>query len=144
MKEITKRSNCPVSFCLDFIGDKWSLLIIRDMILDGKTTFGEFLDSPEHIATNILTTRLKMLEAERIIGKYSIPGKIRTGYCLMPKGIDLIPLITEMSLWGANHSNNIGKEAFLAAIRKDKNAVNKELTDKLIRRYEDIQDKVIA
>ncbi len=81
MKEVKTRSECPISFCLDFFGDKWSLLIIRDMILNDKTIFGDFLNSDESIATNILTERLKMLEAEGFVIKYPVPGKARAGYC---------------------------------------------------------------
>lgn len=143
MKEVIQRSNCPISFCLDFIGDKWSLLIIRDMILEQKTTFGDFLASDEHIATNILTARLKMLESEGFVIKYPLEGKIRSGYCLTPKGIDLVPLITEMLLWGSKYSNTKPLIAIVTAIKKDKNTVNKELTARLTKKYQATQNRSI-
>ncbi|WP_306350538.1 winged helix-turn-helix transcriptional regulator [Flavobacterium sp. '19STA2R22 D10 B1'] len=100
MKEINKRSDCPISFSLDFLGDKWTLLIIRDLILAGKSNFGEFLKSEESIATNILTDRLKMLEAQGFVLKYPVKNKMRYGYCLTERGISLIPIILEMAVWG--------------------------------------------
>lgn len=135
MKEIKKRSECPVSFSLDFFGDKWTLLIIRDIVLHGKHTFGEFLQSGEGIATNILTDRLKMLEEEGFIMKYPVAGKARTGYCLTEKGTTIIPIVVELALWGVSqHNNNLQKE-LTAALRKDKAGVIKELSSKHLQLY---------
>lgn len=144
MKAVEKRSDCPISLCLDFVGDKWSLLIFRDMILDGKATYGEFLESDEHIATNILAARLKMLEQEGFIIKYSLEGRARTGYCLTKKGIDLIPVITEMSLWGAQYSRTNMRKELMAALRKDKDAVIKQLTEELTKKYQAVRKNAIA
>lgn len=130
MKDISQRSTCPVSFSLDFFGDKWTLLIVRDMILKGYTTFGDFQQSDEGIATNILTDRLKMLEKHGFIIKYPLAGKARTGYCLTEKGISLIPVVIELALWGSHFDStedtlNIspkiesGKEAYINQLKKE-------------------------
>lgn len=142
MKKIKKRSECPVSFCLDLFGDKWTLLIIRDMILDDKTTFGDFLNSNESIATNILTDRLKMLETEGFVLKYPLEGKARTGYCLTEKGISLIPVVIEMAQWGAAQNANGYKKEFGIQLRTDKPGVMKELATKLTKRYTTIKESM--
>jgi len=94
------RSSCIIASALDLIGDKWSILIIRDMLLDKKTTFKEMFASKEGIASNLLSTRLKMLESLEIITKRKLPeNKKENIYLLTEKGIDLTPLILEMVLW---------------------------------------------
>lgn len=94
------RSNCPVNFGLENFGDKWSLLIIRDMVFWGKRTYGEFLKSDEGIATNILAARLVSLEKEGIVSKSPHPvDKRKEIYSLTEKGLDLIPLLVEIVAW---------------------------------------------
>jgi len=97
------RSTCPLSSFLDIIGDKWSLLIIRDLFI-GRNTYSEFLKSPENISTNVLVDRVKKLIAMKIITfeRDQNDKKIKY-YKLTKKGIDLFPIITEMSLWSRNH-----------------------------------------
>ena len=135
MKEITKRSECPISFSLDFLGDKWTLLIIRDIVLNGKYTFGDFLQSAEGIATNILTNRLKMLEEEGFIMKYPVAGRARIGYCLTERGVTIIPIVIEMALWGASQIKSDLKKELTVALRKDKAGVIKQLTSKHLQIY---------
>ena len=98
------RSYCPQNLALEVIGDKWVLLIIRDMMIEGKRYFREFLQSKEGIASNILSNRLKMLEAEGII-KYQADTahqqKIR--YSLTEKGIDLLPILMANTLWSLKY-----------------------------------------
>lgn len=104
MKKITRRSKCPISSTLDIVGDKWTLLIVRDLMFDGKKTYGEFLKSREKIATNILADRLQVLETHGIVEKKAFPGnKTKNLYELTPKGIDLLPLLFEILLWGDKH-----------------------------------------
>ena len=92
---------CPISSTLDILGDKWALLIIRDLMFKGKKTYGEFLRSEEKIATNILADRLLILEKNGIVEKRAFPGnKVKNLYRLTPKGIDLMPTLLEMILWG--------------------------------------------
>lgn len=98
--EINFRSSCPISSALDLVGDKWSLLILRDIMFSGKRTFGEFASSPEGIATNILSDRLKNLEKSGIIAKGKLHDNKKTNiYSLTDKGITFLPLLVEVILW---------------------------------------------
>jgi DNA-binding HxlR family transcriptional regulator len=95
------RSGCPISSTLDVVGDKWSLLIIRDMLLKHKKTFKEISDSDERIAPSILSARLKLLESYKLISKTKLPENRKENiYLLTEKGIRLTPIIIEFSLWG--------------------------------------------
>jgi DNA-binding HxlR family transcriptional regulator len=94
------RSECPICSGLDVVGDKWSLIIIRDMLLLGKKTFKEFSESGEKIATNILTSRLKKLTDFNIIVKVKAKHNKKSNiYILSEKGIRLTPLIAEIAIW---------------------------------------------
>lgn len=97
------RSTCPLSNVLDLIGDKWSLLIIRDILIK-RDTYSKFLESPEKIATNVLVDRLKKLQEYGIIGFRRDPNdkKIKY-YYLTESGIDLYPMMVEMMLWSKKH-----------------------------------------
>jgi DNA-binding HxlR family transcriptional regulator len=102
------------------LGDRWSLLILRDMMLRGFRTYKEFLGSGEGIATNILADRLRKLEADGMITIERDPADRRKlTYLLTAKGIDLAPVLTEMVLWAARHEE-IGNQALVRQIRKDK------------------------
>lgn len=105
MNECAPRSDCPINYLLEIVGDKWSLLIIRDMLLNAKSSYGEFLASDEKIATNILASRLTSLENAGLITKNPDPeNKKKYVYSLTEKGLDLIPLYIEIILWSAKHS----------------------------------------
>ena len=98
------RSGCPVSLGLDIFGDKWTLLIVRDLMFRGKRHFREILASDEHISSNILTDRLKLLLAEGIIAKTEDPShKQKVVYSLTEKGIDLLPILVQISTWSYKH-----------------------------------------
>ncbi|HZE85089.1 MAG TPA: helix-turn-helix domain-containing protein [Puia sp.] len=98
------RSGCPVNVTMEVFGDKWSLLIIRDIMFEGKRHFRELLQSEEKIASNILTDRLNMLEREGIIKKSPDPGhKQKYIYTLTSAGIDLLPIIVEIGGWSIRH-----------------------------------------
>lgn len=100
METSKKRSECPVSCSLDIFGDKWSLLIIRDLMFSNKCTYNDFLKAGEGIATNILATRLKGLEENGLIEKLAHPdSKAKNLYKLSDKGIDLLPIIMEIYIW---------------------------------------------
>ena len=95
------RSLCPIASTLDILGDKWSLVLIRDMLVKEKKTFKEFSSSEEGIATGILASRLKLLESFGLITKRKLPdNKKENIYLLTEKGIDLAPIIIEVTLWG--------------------------------------------
>lgn len=100
-----RRSDCPVNFAVEALGDKWSLVILRDIIFWGKKTYGEFLRSDEHIATNILANRLEYLEREGLISKSPDPNDKRKDiHSVTEKGIGLVPMFIEMIAWSAgNH-----------------------------------------
>ena len=94
------RSDCPVNFGLEAFGDKWSLLIVRDIVFWGKKTYGDFLRSDEGIATNILASRLAQLEKEGLLKKTPFAGdKRKDTYSLTEKGMELIPLLVEIVAW---------------------------------------------
>ena len=99
-----RRSGCPVSIALETFGDRWSLLIIRDLMVRGFHTFKDFLESGEGIATNILSDRLKKLEAAGIIQAEAEESDARRlNYWLTEKGIDLAPVVLDLLLWSARH-----------------------------------------
>jgi len=135
MKQVKRRSDCPLSFALDIFGDKWSLLIVRDIMFRGKTSYGEFLKSEEHIATNILADRLALLESAGIIEKTSdTKDKRKDIYTLAQKGIDLLPSLIEITLWSAKYDPKTATpKEFLARARKDKTALIKEIKANLKR-----------
>ena len=98
------RSKCPLSCSLDIFGDKWSLLILRDMIFEKKNTFKDFISSEEKIASNILSARLKKLEKFGLISKNSnIQNRKIRIYKLTDSGLELIPTILEITIWGKNN-----------------------------------------
>ena len=102
------------------LGDRWSLLIIRDLMLFGPRTFKDFLASYERIATNILAARLRRLESYGIITSQPHPGDRRKlNYLLTGKGIDLAPVLSEMVLWAARHEKT-ENQGLIRALRKDK------------------------
>jgi DNA-binding HxlR family transcriptional regulator len=99
-----RRSGCPVNFAVETLGDKWSLVILRDMIFWGKKTYGEFLRSDEKIATNILAGRLEYLEKEGLITKKPDEKDRRKDiYSVTEKGIELVPMFIEMIAWSAGN-----------------------------------------
>lgn len=108
MKKNIPRSDCPISFALDFLGDKWSLLVIRDLIFDKKRFYKDFLQSKEGIATNILSDRLKKLEKAGLITS-RVYEKLKTQkeYTLTQKGKDLIPVLVEIIIWSAKHKDGL-------------------------------------
>ncbi len=96
----TIRSGCPVSLGLDIFGDKWTLLIVRDLMFNGKRHFRELLASDEGISSNILADRLKMLLAEGVITKAGDPSHAqKVIYSLTEKGIALLPILVQISEW---------------------------------------------
>ena len=117
-----KRSDCPISCSLDIWGDKWSLLIIRDLIFSKKCRYTDFLKSTEGIATNILATRLQALEENKIIEKSDDPESKSKGYYkLTQRGIDLLPILIEIHLWSEKYfpiPEDIKK--ILIEVKKDK------------------------
>ena len=118
-----------MTFALDRMGDKWSLLIVRDLMFRGRKTYGDFLNSGEGIATNILADRLKCLEAEGIIKKSRDPdNRRRFLYKLTGKGHDLAPVLLEMMRWSARHDRDTGApHAFIQRLENDMEGLLKDV-----------------
>ena len=133
MLKSKKRSDCPVSSSLDIWGDKWSLLIIRDLMDANECTYGDFLKAPEGIATNILASRLQALEENEIIEKLDHPeSKAKVLYRLTRKGIDLLPVMIEINLWAEKYFPiPADRKAMLREVKKDKTAFIKSMTKEL-------------
>ena len=101
MRRTDRRSDCPVNFAVQLLGDSWSLLVVRDLMFKGKRTYAEFAQSEERISTNILADRLRSLGEAGLVRKQ---GRGRgTRYSLTEKGIDLLPVLVDMILWSARH-----------------------------------------
>ncbi len=123
MKKTKKRSDCPISCSLDVWGDKWSLLIIRDLMFAKQCTYGDFLKAEEGIATNILASRLQALEENKLIEKLDHPdSKAKVLYRLTRKGIDLLPIMIEINLWAEKYYSPLpeDRKAMLKEVKKDK------------------------
>ena len=125
-----RRSGCPLNASVEMLGDRWSLLIIRDMMLLGRRTFKEFLGSYERPASNILADRLRRLEAYGIIRAEPDPSDGRKLiYLLTPKGMDLAPVLTEMVLWAGKHEET-ENQVLLQRIKRDKVKFLEEITQR--------------
>jgi DNA-binding HxlR family transcriptional regulator len=116
-----RRSGCPVSISLETFGDRWSLLIIRDLMVRGFRTFKDFQGSGEGIASNILADRLRKLEAAGIIAAGPEEGdRRRVNYRLTGKGIDLAPVLLELLIWGAKHERTGAPCGVVAEMERDR------------------------
>lgn len=127
------RSGCPVSISLDLFGDRWSLLIIRDMMVRGLRTFSQFQCSGENISTNILADRLRHLESAGIIVAERAAEDARSiHYHLSPKGIALAPVMLELFIWAAHHESTGAPPAFVEQMEQNREAILAET----LRRWE--------
>ncbi len=118
------RSGCPVCISLERFGDRWSLLIIRDLMVRGYRTFREFQNAGEGIATNVLANRLRKLIAHGIITAEPASEDRRSNhYRLTPKGIALAPVLLELLVWAARHEETAAPCAFVDQMEKDRAAV---------------------
>jgi DNA-binding HxlR family transcriptional regulator len=129
------RSECPLNASVEMLGDRWSLLIIRDMMLRGARTYKEFMECYEGIATNILADRLRKLIAYGIITTEADPSDGRkVTYLLTEKGIDLAPVLTEMVLWAAAHEDT-GNQHLVRQMREDKEKVIAAVRQRWVNRH---------
>lgn len=119
-----RRSGCPVSISLEMLGDRWSLLLIRDMMVRGYRTFREFQNAGEGIASNILTDRLRRLQADGIVTTEPAEEDGRSiHYRLTAKGIALAPVLLDMLIWGAEHEETGAPCAVIAQMAANREAV---------------------
>lgn len=128
MKKVKRRSDCPINFALEIFGDRWTLLIVRDLMFRDKMYYGDFLQSEEKIATNILADRLEILERAGIIKKsQDVKNKTKYIYSLTSKGLDLTPVLIEIVLWSAKYDpKTAAPKEFVEEARTNK--------DKMIKR----------
>jgi DNA-binding HxlR family transcriptional regulator len=117
-----RRSNCPVACALDLLGDKWTLIVLRDLMMVRKRYFQELLEGNEGIATNILASRLKMLEAAGLITRRTDPDQARRViYSPTAKALDLLPVLIELIRWSMKYSpGSAVPEEFLRRLGKDR------------------------
>ena len=117
----SRRSDCPISVSLDIFGDRWSLLVIRDLMFKGGESFKDFLGAEEGIASNVLSDRLKRLETHGLIERRRHPDDARMQrYRLTGKGLDLAPVLVEMILWAAKHERTAAPPAVVKLMRKNR------------------------
>lgn len=117
------RSGCPLNYGLEIFGDKWSLLIIRDLVFFDKHYYSEFLASAEGISTNILADRLLMLEKVKLVRKEKDPQhKQKVIYYLTEKSIDLLPIIWEIWQWAEKYADYLEpeREQVLGSAKQDR------------------------
>ena len=100
----SRRSGCPISLALEVFGDRWTLLIIRDLMFAGKRHFRELLHSDERIASNILADRLNMLVEQGVVTRSGDPShRQKAVYRLTKKGVDLLPVLAQIGIWSRRH-----------------------------------------
>ena len=127
-RKALRRSGCPVSLSLERFGDRWSLLIVRDLMVRGYKTFKDFQNSGERIATNILADRLQKLETTGIITTEVEPGDgRRVNYRLTEKGIDLAPVLLELLIWGGHHEQTAASCAVIERMARNREHVLAEV-----------------
>jgi DNA-binding HxlR family transcriptional regulator len=128
------RSHCPINYAQEVFGDKWSLLIIRDLMFKGKKYYNEFLNSDEKISTNILANRLGKLEKSGLITKrLDVENNSRKVYSLTQKSIDLLPMLLEMIAWAAKYDDQTGTpQEFINKLESDRESLILEILASLV------------
>ena len=124
-----RRSNCPIAYELDFLGDKWTLIVLRDLIMARKRYFQELLAGNEGIATNILASRLKLLEASGLVTRRADPAHGRRRiYEPTAKALDLLPVLIELARWSAKYDPKSAAPAhFVRRLAQDRDGLIAEL-----------------
>jgi DNA-binding HxlR family transcriptional regulator len=129
-RKLLRRSNCPIACALDLVGDRWTLVVLRDLIMARKRYFQELLDGKEGIATNILASRLKLLEAAGLVTRSADPAQARRViYAPTGKALDLLPVLVELMCWSMKYISGSaapapfvrrlaeGRDGFIADLR---------------------------
>ena len=138
MKTINSRSDCPIGYTLDIFGDKWTMLIIRDLLLYGKDSFSEFLCSDEKIATNILTDRLNMLLRDGFVTKHTAPtNKSKFLYRPTEKTIELVPVLMEITLWAEKYNPAGAPTDIVEPLKNNRTKALRDLKKKVEERFKD-------
>ena len=127
MPQRRRRSDCPIHFALETFGDRWTLLVLRDLLLKGRSSYSEFLGAEERIATNILADRLARLQEDGLV-VHGADGRYRP----TTKALDLLPLLVERILWSATYDQDTAAPAeFIERAREDRDALVAELREAL-------------
>jgi DNA-binding HxlR family transcriptional regulator len=126
-------SGCPIDYALDIFGDRWTLLVIRDLVFMGKRHFREFIESPEGIASNILASRLKKLEDRGLISRRTDPeNRKQVVYEVTDTGADLIPVMLEIIRWSGKHDpGTAAPTSFLERLEHEREAVVREVREQM-------------
>lgn len=126
-----RRSDCPLSIALEIFGDRWTLLILRDLMLKGLRTFKEFQESGEHIASNILSVRLHQMQGLGIVTGERSPTDARVvTYRPTAKGLDLLPVLVEIVLWSAHYEKTAAPRKLIERMRKDREGFIREIRER--------------
>lgn len=133
--EYAFRCDCPFTTALDVLGDKWMLVIVKHMLIEGRETFKDFMEGDEGIASNILTAKLKLLENLQIVSKSKLTNNRKTNiYRLTEKGLALAPVLVELAFWSDKHLRNvhpgIANGEPMKHLREDRAAFTKMLVNK--------------
>ena len=132
MKTEERRSTCPINYSVEIFGDKWMLLLLRDLMFNGKNSFLEFRASAEKISTAVLTEKLNTLLNEGVVSKITSPKNAsKFLYLLTDKGIELVPIMVEILNWGSRHNPDGGPKPLLDRIKQSKKKLIIELQEKL-------------
>jgi DNA-binding HxlR family transcriptional regulator len=134
MRRRRRRSDCPIHFGLEVFGDPWTLLILRDLLLKGRSTYSDFLHAEEGIATNVLADRLTRLEQDGLVVADRGAGGGGRAYRYRPtrKAIDLLPVLLEIIAWSAVYDPATAAEpAFVARLRSDRAGLERDLRDQV-------------
>ena len=128
-----EKSNCPISYSLDLFGDRWTLIVLRDLVLFGRTRFAELQAADEQIASNILSDRLQRLESLGFVASGKDPADARRKiYTVTEKGRSLTPVLLEIAAWGASNDPDTGAPAgFAAAFYADREGFYREHRDRI-------------
>ena len=134
MAKTIRRSDCPINFALELFGDRWTFLIVRDLMFKGKHYYKEFLEAEEGIATNILADKLSALEEGGIISKTVDPThRSKQIYKLTKKGIDLMPVLVEVIMWSAKYDKHSAVDIkFVKSVKRDRDGLISQISSRLV------------
>ncbi len=134
MAKTKRRSDCPINFALELFGDRWTFLIVRDLMFKGKHYYKEFLEAEEGIATNILADKLSALEEAGIISKTVDPThRSKQIYKLTKKGIDLMPVLVEVIMWSAKYDKDSAVDMkFVKSVKRDRDGLISQISSRLV------------
>jgi DNA-binding HxlR family transcriptional regulator len=137
MEKKLQGADCPLQYAMRMFGDRWSLLIIRDVMLYGKSSYTEFLRSGEGIASNILQSRLNHLtEAGMLLRRGSIGNKTKILYTLTDKAVELLPALLEIMSWADKYASNESTDTIMKRFRENRESVVKELREQILKERE--------